>query len=186
VSFLTAAGSAGSILGNLFSSSSTNTSSNTNTSLNQSGTSTGTTSRNLTPGQTALSGPLFSYIQQLMTPGGAQAAVAPFTAASMDSTNSAYSGLANTLRSQFLSTGNGQSGKYGTAMVQGNLQRLGALQGVQTAGQEEAEQLPLQASELGEQLLGMNFGQTQTGATTSTAAGTSATTGSSSTSGFKI
>lgn len=146
----------------------TTTSSGTGTT-STSGTS--TSSQNLTPGQTALSGPLYSTLASLMTPQGAEAAVAPYTAASMDATNSTYGGLANTLRSQFLSTGNGQSGKFGTALVQGNLQRLGALQGVQTAGQEEAEALPLQAMGTATSLLEHPFGSTTntsgTGTTTS-------------------
>jgi hypothetical protein len=124
---------------------------------------TSTSTQNLTPGQTALSGPVYTLLQQMMTPAGAEATVAPYTAASMDATNSTYAGLANTLRSQFLSTGNGQSGKYGTAMVQGNLQRLGALQGVQTTGQEEAEALPLQAEGMASQLLEHPFSSTTTG-----------------------
>ena len=95
---------------------------------------TSTVGQNLTPGQTGLSNTIYPLLQSLMTPSGAQAAIAPFTAASMDATNSTYGGLANTLRSQFLSTGNGQSGKYGTGLVQGNLQRLGSLQQVQNTG----------------------------------------------------
>lgn len=146
----------------------TTTSSGTGTTTS-SGTS--SSSQTLTPGQTALAGPLYSTLANLMTPAGAEAAVAPYTAASMDATNSTYSGLANTLRSQFLSTGNGQSGKFGTALVQGNLQRLGALQGVQTAGQEEAEALPLQAMGTATSLLEHPFGSTTstsgTGTTTS-------------------
>lgn len=130
-------------------------------SSSTSGTSTST--QNLTPGQTALSGPLYSQLASLMTPAGAEAAVAPYTAASMDATNSTYAGLGSTLRSQFLSTGNGQSGKYGNAMVQGNLQRLGALQGVQTTGQEEAAALPLEAMGTASGLLEHPFSTTTTG-----------------------
>jgi hypothetical protein len=163
-------------------SSTTNSSSNTNTSQNA----TGTQSKVLTPYQSALQAPLFNYVSGLMTQSGAEAAVAPYTAAAMDSTNSSYAGLANTLRDQFLSTGNGQSGKYGSALVQGNLARLGALQGVQTTGQEEAAALPLSAASLATSLLGQNFGQTSTASQT----GTSATTGTSSTksssSGFSL
>lgn len=156
-------------------SSTTNSSSNTNTSNNA----TGSQSKTLTPYQQALQSPLFSAITNAMTQSGAEATIAPYTAASMDATNSSYAGLANTLRQQFLSTGNGQSGKYGSALVQGNLQRLGALQGVQTTGQEEAAALPLTAANLATQLLGQNFGQTSTAAST----GTSATTGTSTTKG---
>lgn len=156
----------------------TQSSSNFNSDTNTSNNSNASTSKTLTPYQQQLQSPLFSYITNLMTQGGAQAAVAPYTAASRDATNSTYGGFADTLRQQFLSTGNGQSGKFGTALVQGNLQRLGALQGVDTTGQEEAAALPLTASGLASNLLGQNFGQTSTAAST----GTSATTGSSNTS----
>ena len=137
----------------------TTTTSGTNTGTTYG---TGTTSQNLTPGQQALSEPVYQTLTNLMTPTGAQAAVAPFTAASRDATNSTYSGLADTLRSQFLSTGNGASGKFGTALTQGNLQRLSALQGVDTTGQQEAEQLPLQAESVASGLLEHPFGYSST------------------------
>lgn len=151
----------------------TNSSFNNQSTQNQSGTS--TTSRNLLPSQQNLLGPYAQMITNLMTPQGAQAYEAPFTQAAMDSTNSQYAGLADTLRQQFMTTNNGQSGKYGTALVQGNLQRLGALQNVQTQGQEQAAALPLNAANLAQQLLGTNFGQTTTGSSTgaTTSSGTS-------------
>jgi len=151
----------------------TDTTTTNQSNQNQSGTS--TTARNLTPYQTSLQAPVFNYVSQLMTPEGAQAAVAPYTAASRDATNSTYGGLADSLRQQFMSTNNGESGKFGTALVQGNLARLGALQGVDTTGQEEAAALPLTASNLATQLLGMNFGQTTNASSTgsSTSSGTS-------------
>jgi hypothetical protein len=148
---------------------------NTNSTGTQSGTSTST--QNLTPYQSSLQSPLFSLITNLMTPQGAQAYVQPFTQASMDSTNSSYGGMANMLRQQFLTTGNGQSGKFGNAMVQGNLQRLGALQGVPNTGQEEAAALPLQASQLATSLLEHPFSQTTSGSSTTTNNGTSSLVG---------
>jgi len=169
-----------------FTDSSTNSNTNFNQNTNTSQSATGSTNKTLTPYQTAIQAPLFNYVSNLMTQPGAEAAVAPFTQASMDATNSTYAGLGDMLRQQFLSTGNGQSGKFGTALVQGNLQRLGALQGVQTTGQEEAAALPLSAANLATQLLGQNFGQT----TAASQTGTSATTGTSSTksssSGFSL
>lgn len=179
MSFLASLSSAlgGASLGGGVSDSSTNSATNFNTNTNTANNSNASTSKTLTPYQQQLQSPLFSYITNLMTNGGAQAAVAPFTAASRDATNSTYGGMADMLRQQFMSTGNGQSGKFGTALVQGNLQRLGALQGVDTTGQEEAAALPLTASGLASNLLGQNFGQTSTAAST----GTSATTGTSST-----
>src|SRR5579862_536731 len=113
-----------------FSDQTTNTSQQFNQNTNTSSNATGSQSKTLTPYQSALHGPLFQYIMNAMTPAGAEATIAPYTAAARDATSNTYSGLADTLRQQFLSTGNGQSGKFGTALVQGNLQRLGALQGV--------------------------------------------------------
>jgi len=63
---------------------------------------------------------------------------------------------------------------------------LGALQGVDTSAAMTAATLPLSGAQLAEQLLGQNFGQTTTGASTATGTGTSDTTGKSSTSGFSL
>src|ERR1700676_4867214 len=105
---LTLGGSAG------FSDQTTNTSSTTNTSQNLDTSNTGTTTKNLTPFQSMLTGPLSSQLIQLMT--NPQGYVAPFKAAARDATNSTYAGLGDTLRQQFMgSTGGGQSGKFGMA-----------------------------------------------------------------------
>jgi hypothetical protein len=60
-------------------------------------------------------------------------------------------------------------------MVQGNLQRLGALQQVQTTGQEEAEALPLQAEGMASSLLEHPFSTTTSG-TSGTSGSTSGST----------
>ena len=160
-----------------FSDSNTNTDTNSTQNTNTATNATGSTSKTLTPFQSSIQGPLFNYVQNLMTPGGAQAALQPYYQGARDSTSQNYGGLADTLRQQFMGTGGGNSGKFGSALVQGNLQRLGALQGVDTGFQQEAAQLPLQASSIASGLLAQNFGQTSTAAST----GTSATTGTSST-----
>lgn len=168
-----------------FSNQSTNTSSNTNTSGSLNTTNTGTTTKNLTPFQSMLTGPLSSFITQLMT--NPQATVAPFKAAARDSVNSTYSGLGDTLRQQFLgSTGGGQSGKFGMALAQGNLQRVGDLSKSDMGFDQTAAQLPVAGAGLAEQLLAQNFGQTTTGASSAESTGTSATTGKSNTSGFNF
>lgn len=178
-----------SVLGNIgFGSSSTNSNTNqsfnTNTNTSQSGQS--STQRTLTPYQQQLQSPLFSLVTSAMTNPGQF--LQPFYQGARDSTNQNYAGLADTLRQQFMGSGNGSSGKFGSALVQGNLQRLGALQNVDTGFQQEQAQLPFTAAQLGEQLLGMNMGQTstasQTGTQTST--GTSSSSTKSSTSGFHI
>ncbi len=142
----------------------TTTSTGTSTQ-NQSGTS--NYNRTLTPYQSALQSPLFGYISNLMT--NPQAAVAPFQQAGRDQVSSNYNGLADSLRQQFLSTGGGKSGKYGMALAQGNLQRLGQLSNVDNSFAQTAAQLPLTASNLATNLLGMNFGGTSS--TSSTGSG---------------
>ena len=165
---------------------STTTSQQFNQNTNTSSNATGSTSRTLTPYQTALQSPLFNYITRAMTQPGAEATIAPFTAAAMDATNSTYAGLADTLRQQFMGTGGGNSGKFGTALAQGNLQRLGALQNVQQTGQEEAAALPLTAASLASQLLGMNFGETSTASSTGSSSTSGTSSGKSSSSGFSL
>ena len=160
-------------------SSSTNASQQFNTTQNQNFT--GSTNRTLTPFQTALQAPLFGLVNSAMM--NPSSFLAPFRQQARDATSNTYSGLADTLRQQFLgTTGGGQSGKFGTALAQGNLQRIGALQGVDTSFAQEASQLPFTAETLGQQLLGMNFGQTSSGTSTGTASGTS--TGTSDSSSF--
>ena len=164
-------------------SSSTNTSQNSNLSSNTSG----TTSKVLTPYQTALQAPLFNQISQLMT--NPTSYLAPFQTQAMDQTSSSYAGLADSLKQQFLgTTGGGSSGKFGTALAQGNLQRIGALQNVGTQFAQEASELPLTAASLASNLLGQNFGQTTTGASSATSAstGTSSTKSNSTTEGLNF
>jgi hypothetical protein len=169
-----------------FNDSSTSSNTNTNQNSNANTNTSGSTQRTLTPFQNSIQAPLFNYVTNAMTPAGAEATIAPYTAAARDSTSQNYSGLADMLRQQFLGTGGGNSGKFGSALVQGNLARLGALQGVDTAGQEQAAQLPLEASSIASGLLGMNFGQTTTGASSSTSATTGTSSTKSSSSGFSL
>jgi len=168
-----------------FNDSGTNTSSNTNTTQNLNTSNTGTTTKNLTPFQSILTGPLSSTIMQLMT--NPQGFVAPFKAAARDATNNTYAGLGDTLRQQFMgTTGGGQSGKFGMALAGGNLQRLSDLAKSDNSFDQTAAELPLSGAQLAEQMLGQNFGQTTTGSSTATGTGTSDTTGKSSTSGFSL
>lgn len=140
----------------------------------QSNSGTTTTGRNLTPYQSAIQAPLFDYVSNLMT--NPQATVAPFQTAARNNVNSNYKGLADSLRQQFLSTGGGGSGKFGTALAQGNLNRLSDLSNVDNTMAQTAATLPLQGANLASGLLGMNFGST-----TSTSS-----TGSSSSSGQQV
>ncbi|HLG99820.1 MAG TPA: hypothetical protein VKX49_26155 [Bryobacteraceae bacterium] len=89
-----------------------------------------------------------------------QSTVQPFQQQAANQINQNYNGLADSLRQQFLSTGGGSSGKYGMALAQANLQRAGQLAGNDTSFQQTAASLPLEASQIAQALLGMNFGQT--------------------------
>lgn len=172
------------ILSNLFSDSTTNASGSTNSTSNQSGTSAGSTSKTLTPYQTALQSPLFGLVNNLMT--NPAQFTAPFRQQALDQTNTTYSGLADSLRQQFMTTGGGSTGKFGTALATGDLQRLGALQGVNTQFDQTDATLPLEAESLGQNLLGMNFGSTTTGATSATGSTAGATSSTSNTTGIKL
>ncbi len=92
-----------------------------------------------------------------------------------------YGGVADSLRQQFMS-GEGSSGKYGTAALKSDLARRGQLSGVDSAFAQTAAMLPITAAGLSQNLLNTNLGTTSagtTGGTTATTqAGTSATTGS--------
>jgi|SRR5579864_7755441 len=138
--------------------------------------STNSTNRVLTPYQTALQGPLFSYISQLMT--NPTATLQPFKQQARDQVNQNYNGLSDSLRQQFLSTGGGSSGKFGTALAQGDLQRTGDLSNVDNTFAAQASALPLQAESLGTNLLGMNFGTTSTSTNSGTSNGTQVGAGS--------
>lgn len=159
-----------------FGGSSSNMSQNTNTS--QSGTS--TTTRNLTPYQSALQSPLSNLLGNMM--GNPMQYLQPYETAAINQNNSTYSGLSNMLAQQFLQTGGGSSGKYGTALAQGDIARLSGNANIASNFQQQAASLPLTAAGLANSFLGQNFGQTST----SSSSGNQATTGSSSTSSFHI
>lgn len=162
-------------LGGAFMNQPQNTSTNFNQNTTGSQTGTASSQRTLTPYQQALQGPLFSYISQLMS--NPKATIAPFRAAGRDQVSNNYNGLSDVLRQQFMSNGGGKSGKFGTALVQGNLNRLGDLSKTDTAFDQAEAQLPFEGAGLASSLLGMPFGSTSTGTSNST----SATSGSSTT-----
>jgi hypothetical protein len=141
---------------------------NQNTSSNTSGTS--TTTRNLTPYQSALQSPLSNLLGSIM--GNPTQYLQPYETAAINQNNSTYSGLANTLAQQFLQTGGGSSGKYGTALAQGDIARLSGNANIASNFQQQAASLPLTAAGLANSFLGQNFGQTTSG-TSSTAGSTS-------------
>ncbi len=124
-------------------------------SQDQSGTSktsgTSTTSRALTPYQTQLQSPVFSQImQQLQDP---SKTVEPFRVQARNQVNQNYTGLADSLRNQFFTTGGGASGKYGAATLQGDLARRGQLSDVDMNAQESAAGRQLSAATLGADLV---------------------------------
>lgn len=135
--------------------------------------STQTYGRTLTPFQSQLQSPLFSTITNLMQ--NPQAYLQPFQTQARNQVNANYSGLADTLRQKFLSTGGGSSGKYGLALAGGETARLGDLSNVDTNFAQQAASLPITAGvPAATSLLGMNFG------------GTSSTSGSDTSSGKNV
>lgn len=170
----------GQTLGNVFSDSSQNTTYSGNQNTTQSGTS--TTTKNLTPYQAALQSPLANLIGNVMS--NPTSYLAPYQTAAINANNSNYSGLADTLRQQFLQSGGGSNGKFGTALAQGDISRLSGNANIQNSFAQQAASLPLQASNLALNFLGQNYGQT----TASNATSASSMSGSQNTSsmGFKI
>lgn len=143
------------------------------------GTTASSTQRNLSPYQQNIQAPVYKTISDLMT--NPQKFVAPAQNQAREQVNQNYAGSADALRSQFMQSGGGSSGKFGTALVQSDLARRGQLSQVDNAAAAQAAQLPITGAQLGEALLGQDFGQTTTG-TTSTAANTT-TSGTSQTQG---
>jgi len=120
--------------------------------------------------------------------------VAPAASAAREGINANYSGVADTLRQQFLGGGGGgASGKAGDAGLTSDLARRGQIASSDTGFAQTAAMLPLTAAGLAQNLLGTNLGSTNTGTTTTsgaantstagTSAGTTASTGSSSQTG---
>lgn len=145
-----------------------------NTSNNQATQGTGSTSesKTLTPYQQALQAPTTNLITSAMT--NPSQFVAPAQNQAREQVNSDYSGVGDQLRQQFLSTGGGSSGKFGTAMAQSDLARRGQLAQVDNQAATTAAALPFTAAGLAQQMLGLNFGSTGSTATTGSTAGTTA------------
>jgi hypothetical protein len=146
---------------------------------NTSNTGTSTTAQNLTPYQQAVEGPMSSMILNLLS--NPNQTVAPFQQAAANNINANYNGLSSSLAQQFLSTGGGSSGKFGTALAQGDLQRTGQLASNASTFAQTAAMLPLEGVSLAQNLLGLNLGSTTTGSGTSSSSSTGTTTGSSNT-----
>jgi hypothetical protein len=142
----------------------------------------GTTTRTLTPDQLAAQTQLTQIIHALAT--NPQQFLAPAQNKGRNDVNDNYSGLADSLRQQFMgTTSGGSSGKFGTAALAGDLARRKSLSDVDQSFATQAAQAPLTAASLSENLLGMNMGQSTTGVTTGGSSGT--TTGTGSTKDFK-
>ena len=143
-----------------------NTTGSSSSSGTQSNAVNSSTQRTLLPQQTTLLSPLFSSITAAMT--NPSSVTAPYQNQARNQVNDNYSGLADNLRKQFLSTGGGTSGKYGLALAGANTRRLSDLSGVDNSFAERNASLPLETAGLAENLLGMNFGSTSSSGGTST------------------
>jgi hypothetical protein len=143
--------------------------------FSQQGSQSGTTARVLTPEQQQAQTQLTQTIHALAT--NPQQFLAPAQNQGRNDVNDNYSGLADSLRQQFLGTpGGGGSGKYGSAALQGDLARRKQLSDVDSSFAQQGAMLPVTAAGLSQNLLGMNMGQTSTGSTSTS--GSSTQTGS--------
>lgn len=151
---------------------------------NQNGTNSGTTTRVLTPDQLAAQTQLTQIIHALAT--NPDQFLAPAKNKARNDVNDNYSGLADSLRQQFMATpGGGSTGKYGAAALPADLARRRALSDVDTSFDVAKSSAPLTAAQLSTQLLGMNMGQTSTGVTSNTGGSNAVNTGTGSTKEFK-
>lgn len=148
----------------------------------QAGVTESTTGRNLTPYQEATQPQLFKVISQMMT--DPRAFLAPQQNQAREQVNQDYGGLSDSLRQQFLSgSGGGGTGKYGKAVVQGELARRGGLAQVDNSFASQAAQLPVTAAQLAQNFLGLNFGETSKGSTTGTTSNVGTSTGTTTSTG---
>lgn len=145
---------------------------------------TGTTAAIKTPDQMQSGADIFAALHKYLS--DPNAAVNPSRVIARNQVNQNYSGLADRTRQKFLTTGGGQSGKMGQAMLAGEVGRSGGLANVDMAAQEQAAQLPMTAAQLAEAFLGINMGQTTTGNTTTAGLTTNQGTGSGNQSGWGV
>lgn len=150
---------------------------NSGTTANQSN---GAVNKTLSSEQAAIQPSIYSVLQNYMM--NPQAAVNPARMAARNQVNNDYSGLADQVRQQFMTTGGGSSGKAGQAQLQGDIGQAGALANVDNSAAQQAAALPLTAEQLAAQFLGINMGQTSSGSATGQTANQG--TSSSNTSGF--
>jgi len=156
-----------------------------NSLYNQGGTTSGETTRELTPEQLQAQTQITQLIHALST--NPDQFLAPAQNQARNQVNDNYSGVADSLRQQFMGgTGGGGSGKYGTAALATDLSRRKALSGVDTTFATEKSQLPLTAAQLSQQLLSMNMGQKTTGTTENTGTSSTTQTGTSKSSGTGV
>lgn len=153
----------------------------------------GETTRVLTPEQLAAQSQITQLIHALAT--NPEQFLAPARNGARNDVNENYTGVADSLREQFLANpGGGGSGKYGTAALQSDLARRRDLSKVDTEFAVQKSQLPVTAAQLSQQLLSMNMGTRSTGtgttegsgSSTSTMTGTQKTTGTQFGGGVKL
>lgn len=164
-----------SLLSSLFNTTSSTTgANNSTTNTGTTGTTGSTYAQTLTPAQQAAQAQLSKTISAIST--NPQAFVAPAASAAREGINQNYSGVADTLRQQFMGgSSGGASGKYGGASLTSDLARRGQIASSDTSFANTAAMLPITGAGLAQNLLATNLG--------GTTAGTSATTGTGTTSG---
>lgn len=150
-------------------------SSSTSNAFENTGTTSGSSATSATklPDQLATAPDIFAVLHQYLT--NPQGAVNPARMQARNQVNSDFAGSADRIRQKFLTTGGGQSGKSGRAILDSELARSGKLADVDNSAAVEAAQLPLTATQLAEAFLGINMGQSTTGNQTTANKGTSQT-----------
>jgi hypothetical protein len=97
-------------------------------------------------------------ISRLMTEPAA--GLAPIRTAMRGNVNARYSALPDTLATKMLAHGGARSGKFGTAMRQSEMARLGELGDVESTIAQMILDQQQEGASLAERLLSQNFGQT--------------------------
>ncbi len=130
---------------------------------------TSTTTRNLTPQQEALQGPLSALaLDKIANPA---ARLEPLRQVSRAQVNNNFSGADEAIRAKLGRSG-AKSGKLGTAVRQTELSRLGAISDVDTNFSNQILNEQESGIGLAERLLSQNYGQTVTSNGTTTGSGT--------------
>lgn len=143
---------------------------------------TGRTRRLLRKQQEDMLDPLATRATQLMT--NPAATLEPIRQARRGAVNESFSGVEDGLAEKLLAFGGGKSGKFGTALRQAEMARLGGLAGVDADMTQLILDQQREGSSLAERLLGMTFESETSDSRTGSSASSGVAPGSSLASGI--